>query len=698
MARARPILNNYTAGELSPRLDARTDLPAYYHGFRTIENFIVQKTGGVMRRSGSKYIEATKNEATERAVLIPFEGTLGNYILEVGVGYIRVYTEGARVGGGTPYEVTGATPPWTEAQLLEIKYAQDKNTMFLYHPSHPVQKLETTADNSWTLTAKSTAGSSPFTAGVNDEDFDAVDHYPRCGTFFEQRHVMSGTNIDPNGIWGSKAPTNSPFATLYENFTIGSTAADAWEHFPVELKSHKIMWLVPKDDILFGSHRGEWRLTGNGDLIDPTTGVAARNQSPYGSANLMGVKVGDGILFVGQDNKTIRRMTYDYNAQSWFAQDLTLFAEHITGEGIIQTALQTSPETVLWCLRWDGTLCALTYEKEYDVLAWHRHIFSGTNAQVESVAIIRSELEKFAGEDEIWVIVKRTINGATHRYIEQIQPRNWRGRGALFTIATTRQELAWYVDSGCWNTNNDDTAAISGITNANPGVVTATGHPFNDGDFIQISGVLGMTEVNTTNKNQAYTVQNKTANTFELYAADGTTPINTSTWGTYTSGGTVTEVFKTISSGLSHLEGETVQVFADGNIHTSKTVSSGSITLDYYVQDAIAGLGYVSRLQPMKLNAGGTKGSSRGLKKKISQMCLSFHESLSCKIGPDAETQDPITFPEDENGEVPLFSGDLPENAFPGDIEYDGNIYLTVDEPAPCTILALIPDVDAEDQ
>ena len=73
-----------------------------------------------------------------------------------------------------------------------------------------------------------------------------------------------------------------------------------------------------------------------------------------------------------------------------------------------------------------------------------------------------------------------------------------------------------------------------GITQANPGVVNLTSHPFNDGDRVKISGVSGMTEVN----GQIYTVAGAGANDFQLNDDNGGN-INTGGYGAYTSGGTV---------------------------------------------------------------------------------------------------------------------------------------------------------------
>jgi hypothetical protein len=79
---------------------------------------------------------------------------------------------------------------------------------------------------------------------------------------------------------------------------------------------------------------------------------------------------------------------------------------------------QQEPDNILWCVREDGQLAALTYQRSEAVVSWHRHILGGAfgsgNAVVESIASISGDLN----EDELWVIVKRTVNGATVRYVE----------------------------------------------------------------------------------------------------------------------------------------------------------------------------------------------------------------------------------------------------------------------------------------
>lgn len=59
---------------------------------------------------------------------------------------------------------------------------------------------------------------------------------------------------------------------------------------------------------------------------------------------------------------------------------------------------------------------------------------------------------------------------------------------------------------------------ITGITAANPPVVSAATHGYVSGDIVYIDGVVGMTEVN----GRAFVVANETAGTFELKGVDGT--------------------------------------------------------------------------------------------------------------------------------------------------------------------------------
>ena len=84
---------------------------------------------------------------------------------------------------------------------------------------------------------------------------------------------------------------------------------------------------------------------------------------------------------------------------------------------------------------------------------------------------------------------------------------------------------------------------ITAITKANPAVVTSNSHGYLNGDFVVISSVAGMTQVN----GKTFKVSNKTTNTFELEDVDGT-DVNTSSYSTYTSGGTANRIYQITTS------------------------------------------------------------------------------------------------------------------------------------------------------
>jgi hypothetical protein len=139
----------------------------------------------------------------------------------------------------------------------------------------------------------------------------------------------------------------------------------------------------------------------------------------------------------------------------------------------------------------------MAYEREQNVVAFADHSIGGTVSDVESVAVISG-----TNEDEVWISIERTVNGSTVRYIER-----------LATRVDVDIDDAHFTDSAL--TYEGMSTTITGITNADPGVVTvASVSGLANGNQIYISGVAGMTELN----GNYYTIQNlnTTNKTFEL--------------------------------------------------------------------------------------------------------------------------------------------------------------------------------------
>jgi hypothetical protein len=141
---------SFTAGQLSPRMEGRTDFQKYFSSGKTINNFVVQPHGPVARRPGTHFVAEVKDSSKDTR-LIPFSfSTTQTYILEFGNQYIRFYKDDGQISsGGSPYEISS---PYLETELFDIKFAQSADVMYLCHPNHAVRKLSRTGHTAWTLT------------------------------------------------------------------------------------------------------------------------------------------------------------------------------------------------------------------------------------------------------------------------------------------------------------------------------------------------------------------------------------------------------------------------------------------------------------------------------------------------------------------------------------------------------------------
>ena len=154
MAESSPIQTNFSAGELTPRLNGRVDFAKYYDGASTLKNFEVLVHGGITKRSGTRHIAEIKTStgSNSGARLIPFVFSKTQaYILEFGHNYIRFYKDEGQIysSGTTAYELTTT---YTAAQIDDIEYVQSADTMWLVHPDHIPRKLTRTAHTTWTIT------------------------------------------------------------------------------------------------------------------------------------------------------------------------------------------------------------------------------------------------------------------------------------------------------------------------------------------------------------------------------------------------------------------------------------------------------------------------------------------------------------------------------------------------------------------
>lgn len=654
--RVNPLLNNFSRGELSPKMQGRVNTEIYQTGCRTLENMLVMPEGGVEKMPGSYYVSEVKDSTKDVRLISFVVSQTEAYVLEFGDQYIRFYKDHAQVeSGGSPYEVATT---YLEADLFELKYIQINKVMYIVHPGYTPRKLTYTSETSWAIADVS------FTIGGGDDDFTVLDNYPRSIAFLEDRLIFGGSNNFPQKIWGSKTG-------VYENFTTGTGDGDAWAFEINSREKLEIFWMEAQTDLIIGTLGGEIKLSGLGQGITPSNVVASK-QSNYGSADIQGKVVNDVIIFVQRSKKKVRSYFFYDKQSSYASPELTLYSDHILGDGgCIDFVTQQSPETIIWFVRSDGKIAGLTYDRTSGLNGWHIH---DTQGEYKSLAVIPT-----SAQDEIWACVERTINGATVKYIEYFEQRDITGIREQHFLHTGA-----YLDNGA-------SVNISNITSDTEcTVTTSTNHGLFTGHYVRLADISGMIELN----GKSFYVEAIDLTNFKIKTLNGLSYIDSSVYTTYSSGGTAEKVINQIT-GLNHLEAASVSILGDGAVFPNATVTAGIITLNRYCNTIRVGLGYDAVLETQKIEGGTQFGTAIGQKKKVSKVRVEVYNSSVFKVGKDLDnlenivyrrTQDLLDYPTD------LITDNV-ENVFNDNTDKLDSIFIVQDDPLPLILLAVIPEI-----
>lgn len=759
MPKASPLRSSFNAGELSPLMDGRPDVAKYANGCKQLVNFIPSVQGPAVRRAGTRYVAEVKTSAN-RTWLAKFEfNTTQAYILEFGNQYIRFYTQNGRLlSGGTPYEIAS---PYLTADLTDavdgtftLSMVQSGDVIYIAHPNYPLYKLSRLANTNWTMTVVDLAGgpfktqnvnksvtvwasastgtvtltasSGIFTANhvgalfyIEPKDLSAVkpwtsgqeyssnpfgvfrrsdgktyqcatngtpssgkiwrtgpdkpihtfgtvadgDYNGIAGTTCERQGldwtfvdsgfavvkitgftnsttvtaVVQGNPIPAGAVGSGNATFRWAFGSFsavegypsqvcffrerltlakgqqlffscagdFENFSSkddsGQVVADRAIQVTISSDQvNQVQWLAPTQALLIGTSGAEFACSENStnEAFAPGN-VKIEQQTSEGSRSVAPVRVGYSTLMVQRSGRKVKEVAYNFQQNGYISNDLTVLAEHVTKGGIVQTSWHKEPYVAMWAARGDGQLLGFTFNKEQDVVGWHRHVVGGSGI-VESVCVIPGPNRD---RDQLWLIVRRTIGGQTKRYVEYLEREYQDG---------DTQASCFYVDSGA----------------------TYSGSP------------------------------------------------------------------ATTISGLGYLEGQTVQVLADGAAHPDRVVTSGAITLQAAASVVQVGLGYESILQTTRIDAGAGDGTAQGKTKRIHKAVIRFYNTLGAKAGPDANNLDEIQFRSGSDrmdAPPPLFSGDkLVE--WPSGYDFDGYMMVKQTQPLPMTVVAMMPQVHTFDR
>ncbi len=597
--------------------------------------------------------------ASNNFTLNPVDLVRGPYIDEniISTDEVRLtgngWSEGATLtltasGGHTPFTSNHVGGLWkvksgTDIAHVKITGFTSSTVVTVVAQNDVPQSLHNTASFNW-----------------SEGEFSNARGFAGAITFHEQRMVLAGSVNAPQRVWFSKSNAD------YENFEVGTNADDPFVITIASQRGDPIRWLFSDQALFVGTAGSIFRIISsrNSPALAPDD-IDAKRQISYGCSNIQPELVGQSPIYMQKNNKTARLITFDIDSDKYKAIDITVDSDHITDGGITSFEYQQIPLSSLWTVRTDGQIARLTLEQDQEVQAWSRYV---TQGNFESVAIV-SDAED---NDEIYAIVKRTINGVVKRFVEVQEPN--------YKVDNLNR---FYVDSGLsYNGTQSSTITISGNT------FTADSSTFQSGDIgKEIHQLIGKGRAKITGFTDS---QNVTVSIIETFSSATLLP---NEWAI---------AIKNIT-GSEHLEGETVAINSDGATVPSKIVSGGEVEIDSAGSIIHIGLSYSSKQKNMPIESlalSGMIGTSQHKDKRIHEIVVRFADTLGGKIidGAGNEVIIPArSLNNNMNEAPPLFNGDQEIKVATG---WDklGQIEIIQDEPQPMTIKSITYKVTINDK
>ncbi|MGX9962230.1 hypothetical protein ACVFYP_02845 [Roseomonas sp. F4] len=442
-AATRRIKASFTAGELAPELYGRADLRAFANGARRLRNVVIQPTGGVARRPGLRHVAMLPGPAR----LVPFEfNTEQTYLLVLSEGRLLVFLNDA--------EVASLPAPWSTTMLPQLAFTQSADTLLLFHPEMPPQRLTRTSHVDWIL--------SPFifteAPYVNFTRDVAMAASATTGTValtcsapvFSSGHVtarflLKGKRVVILSVEGPRNATAAVMDVLDDTLATQDwqeTAFSGVRGWPVCACFHQDrlvlggsrdapnrLWLSRTGDlgnfdtgtglddeaiafslvsdqvnairgVFSGRHLqvftsgAEWMVTG--DPLTPSS-IQLNRQTRVGTLvdrQVPPVDVDGATVFVARSGRGVHEFAYTDVADAYQANDLALVARHLVQAPVSMAYDQA--ERLLHVAMADGALATLTLYRAEQVIAWTRQETEGAfRAVAETEGRVYALVERF---------------------------------------------------------------------------------------------------------------------------------------------------------------------------------------------------------------------------------------------------------------------------------------------------------------
>lgn len=504
--------------------------------------------------------------------------------------------------------------------------------------------------------------------------------WPSHVFYYQGRRGYAASTGQPNVVWLTRSNAFNDFSV-----SVPLIDTDALT-FPLNSGKHdSVQGVLPMDKLIMLTEGAEWALgTGRDDIATPGNSIP-KPQGYRGSDAIQPLIVGDSGMFVQAKGTIVRDIDFDVAKDKYAGADLTVFADHLfEGRTVVAWTYQQHPNTNVWIVLDNGQLLGLTYMREQQVLGWHRHD-SGDDI-FESICCVGEQ-----GEDAVYVVIKRLINGTYKRYIERLDTR-----------LITDIKYAFFVDSGLTYDGSVHTSMVSPGDDFTACTLTLSGGTSWDeteqlncyasqalfqgasdvGDAIHYQdlgdGLYYRLTIEAFVDNHNVTVR---ANQVLPAALRSTARLD---WGL------ARNTFY-----LPHLIGREVSVLADGNSLGRYTVdNTGYITLITPGVVVHAGLPIVADLQTLSITMQNQE-AMLNKKKSIPNVAVQVLESRGLKAGRDFDHL------RTAKERTPSTGFDTPTKLQDGVItipidtawSIDGSVCIRQDEPLPLTITSILPEV-----
>ena len=419
------------------------------------------------------------------------------------------------------------------------------------------------------------------------------------------------------------------------------------------------------------------------------------------------------MVFIQRQKRKLREFAYQFDSDSFQSPDLTILSNQVAKGGITEIAYQQEPSTVIWGVKADGQLVGMTYLRDQQVVAWHRHKIGGVSGSCtitvsDYANIAAGTTLTFTKSDGSEVTFTSEAAGASDPADTSL---GWRPNTSnnvtadnIYTRINAHSDFTVANPAAAVVTVEETTRAGAGPLTV---VSSDTTRLATTDQAISIVESLAVIPSATPGEEELWMIVQRTINgTTRRYIEYLSNQFDVDEDETKAdaffvdSGLTYSSTATASISGLDHLESEAVSILGDGSVYTKRNVSSGVVSsIDPTVKKAHIGLTQHCTMKTLRPEAGADDGTAQSKTKRDFEVTLRLISTLGGKVGPDTSNLDEIIFrtgTDPMDSSPPLFTGDK-QIKLRGGWETTGQMLYLNDEPLPVHITALVTRIITHD-